>query len=179
MGPTERAMQLSGVMRVVYATFENRDQAHAALTEIRTLLGHDDVPDTTAHLHEGYVANRRLPRKARLSMRGALTGGLIGATLGAVAGLFPSGAFASVGGPTPILHAHAPLALSVALAAGAFGVLAGMLSGAAANRKPIEQMRERVEDGEVLMTIDADDREVEAALDIARGRDATVAGSLA
>ena len=166
-------------MRVVYATFEHRDQASAALAEIRTLLGHDDVPDTTAHLHEGYVANRRLPRKARMSMRGAVTGGLIGATLGAIAGLFPTGAFASVGGPSPILHSHAPLALSIALAAGGFGVLAGMLSGAAANRRPIEQMRHRVEDGEVLLTVDADDREVGDALDIVRKRGASVAGSLA
>lgn len=139
-------------MEVVYGTFSSLEDARRAA---QVATARRDVPGTAAHVHANYIANRHLPKQARLPLRGGIGGGIAGAAIGYVLGLMMHGGLQLLGGPAPILGVNAVMPVVLALFGAAFGGLAGTLAGSAATQRVLSRLRGHVRDGHPLVTIAA------------------------
>ncbi len=162
-------------MEVVYGTFSNLEDAHRAA---RSATARRDVADSAAHVHTHYIANRHLPRQARLPLRYGLAGGLAGGAIGYLLGIVMHGGLQLLGGPAPILEVNELMPAVLALLGAAFGALAGVLAGSAATQRILTRLRSQVQDGHPLVTITAPAGASREILQLMQSNDADVVGVL-
>jgi hypothetical protein len=130
--------------RIVFALFEDAEQAEAALREVAS------DPACVDHFHVVKHPGKLSERELKMyetdarggSVKGLVIGGLGGAVLAAL-----------VGGPL----GAASTAVMGGVTGGALGALQGFLAGSSGGDPRLEELAKALEQGQVLLTLDTDE----------------------
>jgi hypothetical protein len=132
---------------MIYGVFSTRDQAEKAIEAVEGEIGHDGL---NALVPEGHMRDEDVQMGATDALKGAITGalvvGLIAALIGGV--LLVPGANLSIGW-TEFWF--------MAIGGTIMGVTAGAVAGASEPRKELLAMAQRLEQGNVLVTMANDE----------------------
>lgn len=133
--------------QMVYALFEGEESADAA---VRALLddGLDsDVISVLVHHDDVTAQEQDMGGRGTKQRERALLGGALAGTIGAVLG-------GLVLGPLGLIGAGPLAGLLFGGVGGLYGAVAGAISGADGTPQKLEQLREKLADGKVLVAIE-------------------------
>jgi hypothetical protein len=132
--------------RLFCALFDDEPSAASAIDELVNGVVGEEVVSVV--MHEGTVTHEDLGVAAGKSGRGMLQGGAIGTTIGAVLG-------GLIAGPAGVL-AGGPLASALVGGAtgGLYGMLAGAISGRDGEQQALEDVKQALEAGKILVTLE-------------------------
>lgn len=133
--------------QMIYGVFDTRSQAEMAIQAIETEAGPEGI---NALVHEQHLRDEDVQMGGTDALRGAILGavvvGVVAALLGGV--LLIPGADLSVGWSEFVF---------MAVAGTIMGVTAGAVAGASEPRKELLALAQRLAEGKVLVTMDAND----------------------
>jgi hypothetical protein len=133
--------------QMIYGVFDTRAQADSAIEAVEATSGSEGV---NALVHEEYLRDEDVQMGGTDALRGAVLGAVV---VGCVAAL--------VGGLLLIPSANLSIGWSefvfMAVAGTIMGVTAGAVAGASEPRKEIVALAKRLEEGKVLVTMEADE----------------------
>lgn len=133
--------------QMIYGVFETRAQADSAIEAIESQTGNEGI---NALVHEGHLRDEDVQMGGTDALRGAIAGALV---VGCVAAL--------IGGLLLVPNAGLSIGWSefVFMAVGGtiMGVTAGAVAGASEPRKEVAALARRLEEGKVLVTMEADE----------------------
>jgi hypothetical protein len=132
---------------MIYGVFNTRDQADSAIQAIALEAGEEGV---NAHVHEGHLRDEDVQMGGTDALRGAILGAVM---VGCVAAL--------IGGLLLIPSTNLSIGWSefffMAVAGTVMGVTAGAVAGASEPRAELAAIAERLHEGKVLVTMEADE----------------------
>jgi hypothetical protein len=131
--------------QMIYGVFNTRAQADSAIEAIATEAGGEGI---NALVHEGHLRDEDVQMGGTDALRGAVMGALVVGCMGAL-----------IGGLLLIPAANLSIGwtewLFMAIAGTIMGVTAGAVAGASEPRKELVALAQRLEEGKVLVTMDA------------------------
>lgn len=140
---------------IIFGVFENRAQADAAVEE----LTRETAGDVNAVVHDDHFRDEDVQMSGTDALKGAIKGALLVGISGAL-----------IGGLMMIPAADLSIGwtewLFLALAGTIFGVTAGAVAGASESREEIRAMASKLEAGNVLVTMEADDMPAATIVDL-------------
>lgn len=132
---------------MIYGVFDTRAQADSAIDAVETETGCNGL---NALVHEGHLRDEDVQMGGTDALRGAVLGAVVVGCVAALIGgvLLVPGANLSIGW-TEFLF--------MAVAGTIMGVTAGAVAGASEPRKELLALARRLEEGKVLVTMEADE----------------------
>jgi hypothetical protein len=170
------------MMQFIYGVFDDRRPADRALAQLQHVATIDEEFErevSTAAIHESDFDNINIPRAGHGSKRLALLGALlVGGSVGLFLTLLMNGVFARIGGP-PTIFGSGPIdVVFVTLATAAFGAVGAAIAGSAGNRARVRSLRHEIEQGRVVLTLEAAGRRTRDVIRTLERFGAVEAGSL-
>lgn len=142
--------------QMIYGVFDTRAQAEAAIRAIETQTVNTGIH---ALVHEEYLRDEDVQMGGTDALRGAVLGAVV---VGVVAAL--------VGGLLLIPAANLSVGwteyLFISGAGTIMGITAGAVAGASEPRKELLALAQRLKEGKVLVTMDANEIPVDAVMDL-------------
>jgi hypothetical protein len=132
---------------MIYGVFNTRAQADSAIDAVESETGSAGI---NALVHEGHLRDEDVQMGGTDALRGAILGAVVVGCVAALIGgvLLVPGANLSIGW-TEFLF--------MAIAGTIMGVTAGAVAGASEPRKELLALAQRLEEGKVLVTMEADE----------------------
>jgi len=140
--------------RLVCALFQNEQQAHDVVHDL--LAGGLDPGVISVVMHADDIRHEDVEDRGTKQRERAIEGGLIAGTLGAIVG-------GLIAGPLGLVGAG-PAALALFAIGGAYGSLAGALSGRDAEQNQLAELREQVQQGRLLVMAEVNGPETVATI---------------
>lgn len=142
--------------QMIYGVFNTRAQANSAIEAIAVEAGGEGI---NALVHEGHLRDEDVQMGGTDALRGALLGGGVVGVVGALIGgllLIPA-ANLSIGWMEFVF---------MGVAGTIMGITAGAVAGASEPRKELVAIARRLEEGKVLVTMDADEIPAATVVDL-------------
>jgi hypothetical protein len=142
--------------QIIYGLFDTRTQAEAAIRAIETQTENKGI---NALVHEEYLRDEDVQMGGTDALRGAVMGAVVVGILAALVGgllLIPA-ANMSVGWTEYLFISGAGTIM---------GITAGAVAGASEPRKELLALAQRLKQGKVLVTMDADEIPVDTVKDL-------------
>ena len=142
--------------QMIYGVFDTRAQAEAAIHAIETQTENEGI---NALVHEQYLRDEDVQMGGTDALRGAILGAVVvGVLASLIGGLFLApGANLSVGWTEFLFIAGAGTIM---------GITAGAVAGASEPRKELLALAQRLKEGKVLVTMDADEIPADAVVSL-------------
>lgn len=142
--------------QMIYGVFDTRAQAEAAIQAIETQTENEGI---NALVHEDYLRNEDVQIGGTDALRGAILGATVVGVIAAIVG-------GLVLVPATNLSVGWTEYLFISGAGTLMGVTAGAVAGASEPRKELLALAQRLKEGKVLVTMDADEIPVATVLDL-------------